>query len=279
MTVDFGLVRNEEGRLAPKLVELQAFPSIFGYQDVLCEEYLRRSTASAARSTGAWAASPAKATGTCSAAPSSAITTLKTSSSPRSNRSARKRSATSTSTKTSLGIHTVDIATLRRKRNKLFYQRHGKWIPIERIYNRAIVDEIQKQIHPAPLRLSRRPRRRVGRPSQLVLPHQQVLAPLSRPSLRPHACLPGRLVRRQAQPPAPKIAASSCSSRSTPSPARESSSNPPTLTSRAIPKTDRSATTTCSRSASTSSPSSRPRTAKPRPRSASCMSGPTASQR
>ena len=41
MTVDFGLVRGEDGRLEPKLVELQAFPSIFGYQDVLCDEYMR----------------------------------------------------------------------------------------------------------------------------------------------------------------------------------------------------------------------------------------------
>ena len=41
MTVDFGLTRDEDGRLQPKLVELQAFPSILGYQDVLCEEYQR----------------------------------------------------------------------------------------------------------------------------------------------------------------------------------------------------------------------------------------------
>ncbi len=30
--VDFGLVRNLEGELEPKLVELQAFPSLYGYQ-------------------------------------------------------------------------------------------------------------------------------------------------------------------------------------------------------------------------------------------------------
>ncbi len=32
MTVDFGLVRNEAGELEPRLVEMQAFPSIFGFQ-------------------------------------------------------------------------------------------------------------------------------------------------------------------------------------------------------------------------------------------------------
>ena len=38
MTVDFGFVRSGDGSLAPKLVELQAFPSIFGYQDVLSRQ-------------------------------------------------------------------------------------------------------------------------------------------------------------------------------------------------------------------------------------------------
>ncbi len=34
LQVDFGLVRNAEGELEPKLVELQAFPSLYGYQPV-----------------------------------------------------------------------------------------------------------------------------------------------------------------------------------------------------------------------------------------------------
>ena len=40
MTVDFGFVRSSDGSLTPKLVELQAFPSIFGYQDVLSRQYV-----------------------------------------------------------------------------------------------------------------------------------------------------------------------------------------------------------------------------------------------
>src|SRR5580658_1375068 len=40
MTFDFGLVRNSDGSLTPKLVELQAFPSIFGYQDILAQQYI-----------------------------------------------------------------------------------------------------------------------------------------------------------------------------------------------------------------------------------------------
>src|ERR1700679_3887310 len=40
MTVDFGLVRNPDGSLAPRLVEMQAFPSVFGYQDMLARQYI-----------------------------------------------------------------------------------------------------------------------------------------------------------------------------------------------------------------------------------------------
>ncbi len=41
MTADFGLVREDDGSLAPRLVELQAFPSIFGFQAVLFDSYAR----------------------------------------------------------------------------------------------------------------------------------------------------------------------------------------------------------------------------------------------
>jgi hypothetical protein len=39
MTVDFGLVREADGTLSPRLVEMQAFPSVFAYQVSLGEHY------------------------------------------------------------------------------------------------------------------------------------------------------------------------------------------------------------------------------------------------
>jgi len=39
MTADFGLVRKDTGRLEPMLVELQAFPSVFAYQSLLSQTY------------------------------------------------------------------------------------------------------------------------------------------------------------------------------------------------------------------------------------------------
>ena len=38
-TADFALVRDTAGNLVPRLVEGQAFPSIYGYQSVLCSGY------------------------------------------------------------------------------------------------------------------------------------------------------------------------------------------------------------------------------------------------
>jgi hypothetical protein len=38
--VDFGLVRDAHGELQPKLVELQAFPSLYAYQIMLAQSYI-----------------------------------------------------------------------------------------------------------------------------------------------------------------------------------------------------------------------------------------------
>ena len=38
--VDFGLVRDSHGELHPKLVELQAFPSLYAYQGPLADAYI-----------------------------------------------------------------------------------------------------------------------------------------------------------------------------------------------------------------------------------------------
>src|SRR4029078_2874646 len=46
------------------------------------------------------------------------------------------------------GVRTVDIAALRRDGRRVYYERDGRQIDVRRIYNRAIVDELErKQIH------------------------------------------------------------------------------------------------------------------------------------
>lgn len=50
-----------------------------------------------------------------------------------------------TLTERAWGVRTVDIADVRKDGRKLFYDRDGHAIPIERIYNRVIVDELVRR--------------------------------------------------------------------------------------------------------------------------------------
>jgi hypothetical protein len=43
------------------------------------------------------------------------------------------------------GVRTVDISAVRKEGRTLFYERDGRAVPIERIYNRAIVDELVRR--------------------------------------------------------------------------------------------------------------------------------------
>ena len=144
MTVDFGLVRGKDGGLRPKLVELQAFPSIFGYQDVLCEEYARvyrldedlEWRFGGLSEAGYWellrrtivAEHDAENVVLLEVKPEEQKTL------PDFNVYADR-----------LGVTTVDIAKVKKEGRKLLYEKAGRWVPIERIYNRAIVDDVERQ--------------------------------------------------------------------------------------------------------------------------------------
>jgi len=149
MTVDFGLVRGEDGQLTPKLVELQAFPSIFGYQDVLCEEYLqvygldRHLDWRFGGMSGDSYWELLRRTIVGEHDPENVVLM-------EIEPEAQKTLPDFHVYEDRLGIATVDLTKVKKSGNKLFYERRGRWVPIERIYNRAIVDELErKQIAPA----------------------------------------------------------------------------------------------------------------------------------
>jgi hypothetical protein len=148
MTVDFGLVRNEAGELEPKLVELQAFPSVFGYQDVLTEEYIRcyelgdgfGSHLGGMTSEGYWDLLRKTIAGD-HAAENVVLTEVEP--------ATQKTRPDFNVYEDRLGVRTVDIATVRKEGNRLVYPREDGsrtvWTPIERIFNRAIVDEMERK--------------------------------------------------------------------------------------------------------------------------------------
>lgn len=144
MTVDFGLVRTADGSRKPKLVEMQAFPSVFGYQDVLGHEYIE--TYGLSRDLhphldGHTSESYWKTLGEVilgGHAPENVVLLEVTP-------EKQKTLPDFHVYENRLGIATVDIAKLKKEGKSLFYERDGRWIKIERIFNRAIVDEIERK--------------------------------------------------------------------------------------------------------------------------------------
>jgi len=142
--IDFGLVRDAAGNLQPKLVELQAFPSLYGYQTVLAQSFI-----------DAYSLDP-NLRYLLSGLDVNSYTALL--------RRAivgdhdpenvilmeidplhQKTLPDFVVTERMLGIKPVCITTIKKEGRQLFYEGAGKRIPIRRIYNRAIVDELERK--------------------------------------------------------------------------------------------------------------------------------------
>ena len=144
MTVDFGLVRTADGMLAPKLVEMQAFPSVFGYQDVLAKAYVETYGLSkdlkwllGGHDEGsAWELLRKVIVGEHGV---ENVVLLEV------DPERQKTLPDFHVYEDRLGIATVDIAKVKKEGRRLFYEKNGRWIAIERIFNRAIVDEIERK--------------------------------------------------------------------------------------------------------------------------------------
>lgn len=162
LTADFALVRNpagdrsHPGELVPRLVEIQAFPSVYGYQDVLCSAYreafdlpdMLGSFLGGLNEASYWELLTQTIVGAHD--PENVVLTevdpqhQKTL--PDFNVTARR-----------LGITVVDICSLEAIGDKLHYRNaNGRLIPIHRIYNRAIADELMAREIRLPFDLAHR---------------------------------------------------------------------------------------------------------------------------
>jgi hypothetical protein len=148
MTVDFGLVRGTDGELQPKLVEMQAFPSIFGYQPLLAKTYLDvfgldkrlEFLFGEMDEAGYWKLMREVIVGQ-----HEVENVVLAEVEPET----QKTLPDFLMTEKALGIKVVDVAKLVKEGSRLFYrdERRGKLVPVERIYNRVIVDElVRKQV-------------------------------------------------------------------------------------------------------------------------------------
>ncbi len=171
--VDFGLVRDPQGGLHPKLVELQAFPSLYAYQPELAETYLDvyglRGPVWLEKS--GFLPAPSARFGLTTREAGAGGPELKYflgGLDKDSYRELLRRAIVGGHdpenvilmeihphqqktlpdfllTEKLLGVRTVDIVDIKKDGSRLYYERGGKRIPIRRIYNRAIVDELERK--------------------------------------------------------------------------------------------------------------------------------------
>jgi hypothetical protein len=142
--VDFGLVRDAAGELQPKLVELQAFPSLYAYQPVLAQAYIDvfgldpnlRYFLS-----GLDSPSYKRLLQDAIVAGHDPANVVLMEVHPEE----QKTRPDFLLTEKLLGIRTVCITKLIKEGRQLFYEDAGKRVPIERIYNRTIVDELERK--------------------------------------------------------------------------------------------------------------------------------------
>lgn len=144
MTVDFGLIRNPDGTLSPKLVEMQAFPSIFGYQDLLARQYIEsfhlepelQWLLGGLNHETYWDLLRKVILG-----PRDPENVILLEIDPEN----QKTLPDFHTYEDQFHITTVDITQVRKHGNRLFYLRGNREVPIHRIYNRTIVDELVRR--------------------------------------------------------------------------------------------------------------------------------------
>lgn len=142
--VDFGLVRDAAGQLQPKLVELQAFPSLYAFQAVLARAYIDVYGLDANLRyflSGLDAGGFERTMREAIVAGHDPANVVLMEIYPEK----QKTRPDFVLTEKLLGIRTVCITRIRKQGSKLFYEENGRQVPIERIYNRTIVDELERK--------------------------------------------------------------------------------------------------------------------------------------
>ena len=144
LQVDFGLTRNSKGTIEPKLVELQAFPSLYAYQVALTRQYMesfnldsRTHTFLSNLDVETYRRLLCRAI--LGGHPPENVILMEI------DPLQQKTLPDFLLTKKLCGIETVNVLDLKKHGRKLYYERDGRKIAVERIYNRMIVDEIMRK--------------------------------------------------------------------------------------------------------------------------------------
>ena len=144
---DFGLARDGAGELRPRLVEIQGFPSLYAYQETLARTYIESYGLDpqlkfllSGLDLDAYRNMLRRAILDQHDTENVILLEVKP--------LEQKTLPDFLLTERIYGIRTVNLLEVEKQGRTLFYRHKGKRIPIQRIYNRVIADElVRKQIH------------------------------------------------------------------------------------------------------------------------------------
>jgi hypothetical protein len=141
IVVDFGIC-TEGGRLVPRLIELQAFPSLFGFQFLILHCMRKAYPAIPREWTSSFGGIKDDAYVEILRRTIIADAKLENVVLLEIEPENQKTRIDFAATETILGIRSVCLTKVKKRGRQLFYERDGREVRIERIYNRVIFDEL-----------------------------------------------------------------------------------------------------------------------------------------
>ena len=142
--VDFGLVRDADGTIKPKLVELQAFASLYGFQLAMAEAYrdaFELPSSLQIYLDGLSAERYYELLADAIVGDNDPAEVVLMEIEPRK----QKTWPDFVITEQLWGVRAVDTAEVKREGRRLYYRRDGRVTQIKRIYNRVIPDELERK--------------------------------------------------------------------------------------------------------------------------------------
>jgi len=140
--IDFALTADAAGRVTPQLIEMQGFPTVAFFQTLLARSYAKHFPAIPSEFTSYFgglsetsylAALRDSIIGTCDPAETVLLEIAP---------SEQKTRIDFAATEDLLGIRPVCVTEVRRRGRRLYHDVGGREVPIRRIYNRVIFDEL-----------------------------------------------------------------------------------------------------------------------------------------
>ena len=145
LCIDFAVTADAAGRARPQLIELQGFPSVACFQTLLARSYARHFPAIPADFTsyfggmdeaGFLASLRGSIVGACDPAETVLLEIAP---------AEQKTRIDFAATEDLIGIRTVCVTEVRRRGRRLYHVAGGREVPIRRIYNRVIFDELMRR--------------------------------------------------------------------------------------------------------------------------------------